>query len=129
MDIRNRYPTFSIKKKYVLAVMWHVLFFNFIYLLLMCIIGVSLVYSVLEIVIQSHPKVCLFLSQFLTPFSVFSYLAPIHDTYSNSEGMKAVTNVIWRAGGGIVLFPWLWVLVGVVSKRVRGKMTKSISKL
>lgn len=71
-----------------------------------------------------------FLTQFLTPYSVFSSnLAQIHDTYSNSERMKAVTNVIWRVGGGIVFFPRLWVVVGGVSKRVKEKMTKSITEL
>lgn len=71
----------------------------------------------IETVIKLYPKLCVFLTQFLTPYSVFSYLAQIHDTYSNSEGMKAVTNVICKVGGGIVLFPWLSVVVGVVSKR------------
>lgn len=86
-------------------------------------------YTMLETVIKLHPKLYVFLTQFLTPYSVFSCLAQIHDTYSNSAGMKAVTNVIWRVGGGIVLFPWLWVVVGVVSKRVREKMTKCITNL
>lgn len=80
--------------------------------------------------IKLHIKMCLsYIAQDALQCLSAACLAQTHNTYSNSEGMKTVTNVIWRADGGIVLFPWLWVVVGVVSKRVRGKMTKSITEL